>query len=105
MEKYRLIRNFKIIIVISFIIGLIGALIYLGYGFMIIWQGMAAGIIIGFLTIIVLILLVISIYLWLKSLWIKREYNILLKQLKNCQNDLKHEKAKKAEEIEISVKK
>lgn len=105
MEKTQLIRNLKIIFVISFIIGLIAALLYLGYGFMIIWQGMAAGIIIGFLTIIVLILLGLSIYLWLKNLWIKREYKNLLKQLKSFQKDLKHEKAKKAEEIEISVKK
>ena len=103
MDTNNFRRNLKIFIVIAFIIGLITALFYLGYGFFIIWQGMAAGIIIGLLLILVLILLGICIYLWLKNLWTKREYKKLEYQLNRCQTELKHEKAKKAEQLEISI--
>ena len=101
MDTDLLMRNLKIFIVIAFIIGLIAALFYLGYGFFIIWQGMAAGIIIGFLLILVLILLGFSTYLWLKNLWIKREYKKLENLLGQCRAELKREKAKNYRKIEI----
>ena len=73
MESNEFIRNLKIIIVLAVIIGLIVAVFYLIYGFALFWQAMAATIIIGFLSILVIIFIVLSIYLWTKNLLLKRE--------------------------------
>ncbi|MGC9516406.1 MAG: hypothetical protein ACP5C3_01755 [Methanomicrobiales archaeon] len=89
------IRKLKIIAIISLIIGLIAAIFYLGYGFFIIWQAMAAGIIIGFLLILVLVLLGFLVYLWLKNLYMKREFKKIEKKLEMCRAELNRQKAKK----------
>lgn len=73
METEQLLKTLKIVIILAVIIGAIGALFYLIYGFTILWQAMAAGIVTGFLLIMVFILLALSIYYYFKMLLIRRE--------------------------------
>lgn len=89
METEQLLKTLKIIFIVALIIGVIGAVFYLVYGFTILWQAMAAGIITGFLMILVFILLALVIYFWLKLLLIKRE-------LAKCREELE-KIARKAE--------
>lgn len=73
METDQLLKTLKIVVILALIIGVIGALFYLVYGFTILWQAMAAGIITGFLLILVFVFLGLAIYLWLKLVLLKRE--------------------------------
>jgi hypothetical protein len=73
METEQLLKTLKIVVILALIIGVIGALFYLVYGFTILWQAMAAGIITGFLLILVFVFLCLAIYLWLKLVLLKRE--------------------------------
>jgi len=73
METERLLKTLKIVVILALIIGVIGAVFYLVYGFTLLWQAMAAGIITGFLLIMVFIFLGLAIYLWLKLMMIRRE--------------------------------
>ncbi|WP_284296437.1 hypothetical protein [Leuconostoc litchii] len=73
METEQLLKTLKIVLILALIIGLIGAVFYLVYGFTILWQAMAAGIITGFLLILVFIFLVLALYFYLKLVLIKRE--------------------------------
>jgi uncharacterized membrane protein len=73
METEQLLKTLKIVVILALILGVIGVVFYLVYGFTILWQAMAAGIITGFLLILVFILLVLAIYFWLKLLLIRRE--------------------------------
>jgi hypothetical protein len=77
-------KTFKLVVIVALIIGVIGAIFYLVYGFTIIWQGMAAGVIIGFLSILVILLIGLSIYLWVKILLMKRELKKCRTQLENA---------------------
>lgn len=72
METEQLKKTLKIVIVLAVIIGAIGAFFYLIYGFTILWQAMATGIVTGFLLILVFVLLVLAIYFYLKILLIRR---------------------------------
>lgn len=81
METKQLLKTLKIIIILALIITAIGALFYLIFGFTLLWQAMAAGIVTGFLLILVFILLVFAIYFYLKMLLIRRE-------LTKCRQDL-----------------
>jgi hypothetical protein len=81
MERDQLLKTLKIVVIIAVIIGVLGAVLYLVYGFALMWQAMAAGIITGFLIILVFILLVIAIYFYLRLLLIRRE-------LKKCRQEL-----------------
>ncbi|MDY9922451.1 hypothetical protein [Methanobacterium sp.] len=73
METERLLKTLKIVVILALIMGVIGAVFYLVYGFTLLWQAMAAGIITGFLLIMVFIFLGLAIYLWLKLMMIRRE--------------------------------
>lgn len=73
METEQLKKTLKIVIVLAVIIGAIGAFFYLIYGFTILWQAMATGIVTGFLLILVFVLLVLAIYFYLKILLIRRD--------------------------------
>ncbi|BDZ72161.1 hypothetical protein [Methanobacterium petrolearium] len=81
METEQLLKTLKIVLILALIIGIIGAVFYLVYGFTILWQAMAAGIITGFLLILVFIFLVLALYLYLKLALIKRE-------LRKCREEL-----------------
>jgi len=73
METEQLKKTLKIVIVLAVIIGAIGVFFYLIYGFTILWQAMATGIVTGFLLILVFVLLVLAIYFYLKILLIRRD--------------------------------
>ncbi|OPZ94530.1 MAG: hypothetical protein BWY74_00490 [Firmicutes bacterium ADurb.Bin419] len=73
METEQLLKTLKIVITLAVIIGAMGAIFYLIYGFTILWQAMATGIVTGFLFILVFILLVLAIYFYLKMLLIRRD--------------------------------
>lgn len=88
MESRELIRNLKIVAILALIIGLIGAIFYLIYGFTILWQAMAAGIIIGFLSLLVILFIVVSIYLWTKNLLLKRDLRKYRTELRHCRTEL-----------------
>ncbi|NYB51642.1 MAG: hypothetical protein HVN35_03620 [Methanobacteriaceae archaeon] len=81
MERDELVKTLKIVVILAVIMGAIGAVFYLVYGFTILWQAMAAGIITGFLVLLVFILLVLAIYFYLKLFLIRRE-------LKKCREEL-----------------
>jgi len=89
METEQLLKTLKIVVVLALIIGVIGALFYLVYGFTILWQAMAAGIITGFLLILVIIFLGLAIYLWLKLVLLKRELGKCREELKTARNSKK----------------
>ena len=81
METEQLLKTLKIVLILALVIGIIGAVFYLVYGFTILWQAMAAGIITGFLLILVFIFMVLALYLYLKLALIKRE-------LRKCREEL-----------------
>lgn len=82
------IRNLKIIGILVLAMGLVIFVIYLIYGFTLLWQAMAAGIVTGFLLLVVLILVGLSIYLWIKNLLIKRELKKIQTDLDMCRSEL-----------------
>jgi hypothetical protein len=88
MESNELIRNLKIVIIAALIIGVLGTIIYLIYGFTILWTAMAAGIITGFLSLMVILLLALSIYLWSKNLLLKRDLKKYKTELQYCKSEL-----------------
>ncbi len=88
MESNEFIRNLKIIVVLAVIIGLIVAVFYLIYGFALFWQAMAATIIIGFLSILVIIFIALSIYFWTKNLLLKREVKKYQIELNYCRAEM-----------------
>jgi hypothetical protein len=89
MESNELIRNLKIVVIAALIIGVIGTIIYLIYGFTILWTAMAAGIITGFLSLLVILFLALSIYLWSKNLFLKRDLKRYKTELQYCKAELK----------------
>ena len=82
METKQLLKTLKIVVILALILGVIGAVFYLIYGFTLLWQAMAAGIVTGFLLILLFILLGLTIYLWLKLVLLRRE-------LEKCQKELR----------------
>ena len=89
METEQLLKTLKIVVILTLIIGVIGALFYLVYGFTILWQAMAAGIITGFLLILVFVFLGLAIYLWLKLVLLKRELGKCREELEIARNSTK----------------
>jgi uncharacterized membrane protein len=88
MERNEFIRNLKIIVVLAVIIGLIVTAFYLVYGFALFWQAMAATIIIGFLSILLIVFIVLSIYFWTKNLLLKREVKKYHLELNHCRAEM-----------------
>ena len=82
METKQLLKTLKIVVILALILGVIGAVFYLIYGFTLLWQALAAGIVTGFLLILLFILLGLTIYLWLKLVLLRRE-------LEKCQKELR----------------
>ena len=89
MRSDEIIRNLKIVVLIAIVVAVVGAILYLIYGFTILWQAIAAAIITGFLSLLVLIFLVVSIYLWTKNLLLKRDLRRYEMELKVCREELK----------------
>lgn len=96
------LKNLKLILIVALVFGLIGAVLFLVYGFSIIWQGFAAGIIIGFLSLVSILLVILTIYLWLRTVMLQHEVKKTRRDLKNVYKELKatNESLRQKEEIE-----
>jgi membrane protein implicated in regulation of membrane protease activity len=86
-------KNLKIIVILSFIIALIVAVLFLIYSFTIVWQAIAATIVALFLSLLVILFIILAIYLWIKILILRRELNAykmesdrLKVELQKCRN-------------------
>jgi hypothetical protein len=88
MDNTDFIRNLKIIVIIALILAVIGAVLYILYGLALVWQAIAAGIITGLLSLIVIIFIVISIYLWTRNYLLKRELDRYKNELQYCRAEL-----------------
>jgi len=88
MANNEFIRNLKIIMIVAVIIAIFAAILYVIYGLALVWQAIAAGIITGFLFILVIIFLAISIYLWAKNLILKRDLRKNQVELGYCRAEL-----------------
>jgi hypothetical protein len=89
MDRDQFIKSLKIILVMALLIGVIGAILFLVYGFTVIWQAMAATVITIFLSIVVILFIILSIYLWIKNLLLKRELKGTKTELNRCKKELK----------------
>lgn len=89
MNNDELLKNLKIVLIVALVIGIVGAVLYLIYGLALIWQAMAAGILTGFLVLMLIVFLGLSIYLWMKNFLTKRELKKVEMELKNCKDQLK----------------
>ncbi len=89
MRTDDLARNLRMILIIAVIVAIVGSILYLIYGVTILWQAMAAGIITGFLSLLVIIFIAISIYLWTKNLLIKRQLKRCEMELMQCRAELR----------------
>lgn len=81
--------------ILAIVLAVVAALLYLVYGFALVWQALASGIIIGFLCIIIIILIGISIYLWTRNFLMKRELKRTEMELRECKAQLRKEIASK----------
>lgn len=83
------VRNLRMVLLLAVIVAIIAGILYLIYGFTILWQALAAGIIIGFLSILVIIFVGVSIYFWTRNLLLKRELRRYEMELRQCRAELK----------------
>jgi membrane protein implicated in regulation of membrane protease activity len=100
MERNQLFRYLKLIVITALIIGLIGAVFFLIFGFSLIWQAMAATLITIFLALLTILFIFVSIYLWIMNVMLKRELKRekeeierISHNLKNCNKKLREKKA------------
>ena len=100
MEKNELFRYLKLILIIALIIGFIGAVFFLVFGFALVWQAVAATVITIFLSIVAILFIFVSIYLWIKNVMLKREISRekeeierISRNLKNCNRKLREKNA------------
>lgn len=63
----------KLVAIAVLILAGLATLLYLVYGLTLIWQGMAAGVTIGFLLVLLFLVTLLAIYLWIRTLLLKRE--------------------------------
>lgn len=90
MEKNEIFNNIKLVVIIALIIGVVGVVIYLIYGFALLWQAMAATVTIIFLSIAVILFLALSIYLWIKNWMLQRELDKQQDDLERVSHNLKN---------------
>jgi predicted membrane protein len=88
MVREDLVRNIKLIVVIALVIGILGAAFYLIYGFAFFWQAMVATLFSILLSIIAILFIFLSIYLWIKNLLLKRELNKVKDELEQVRYNL-----------------
>lgn len=85
----------RLVLILAIVLAVVAALLYLVYGFALVWQALASGIIIGFLCIVIIILIGVSIYLWTRNFLLKRELKRTEMELKDCKAQLRKELASK----------
>lgn len=83
----------KTVLIIAGIILILVAIAYAVYGFSLFWATFAAGITIGLLIIIIIVLLALTIYLWIRTLMLKRDLNRTMGQLEQTKMELARCKA------------
>jgi hypothetical protein len=102
LKREEMFGRLKLIVIIALVIGMVGAVSFLIYGFTFMWQAMAATIMSIFLAIMAVFFILLSIYLWIKNFMIKREYkrveeenDRLRRNLKNCNKKVRKNKSSK----------
>lgn len=100
METYELFNRIKLVVIIALIVGLLGVVTYLIYGFTFMWHVLAATLINIFLGVVAILFLFTSIYLGIKNLMLNRELDKKQKEierishnLKNCNRRLREKKS------------
>jgi Zn-dependent protease with chaperone function len=89
----------KLVVIAVLILAGLAALLYLVYGLTLIWQGMAAGVTIGFLLVLLFLVTILAIYLWIRIFLLKKKLEKCQDRLEELESRLKSENAgKKAEE-------
>lgn len=88
----RTVKTLKLVSVLALIFAALGAVFFFVYGFSIIWQGLAAGIIIGFLFVACIILLILALFLWIRTMMLQRDLKKINTELKMVNQELKTEK-------------
>jgi Zn-dependent protease with chaperone function len=89
----------KLVVIAVLILAGLAALLYLVYGLTLIWQGMAAGVTIGFLLVLLFLVTILAIYLWIRIFLLKKKLEKCQDRLEELERRLKSENAgKKAEE-------
>lgn len=97
MNNDELVKNLKIVLIVALVIGIVAAVLYLIYGLALIWQAMAAGILTGFLVLMLILFIALAIYLWIKNFLNKRELKKVETELNNCKSQLKKFREEKNE--------
>lgn len=100
MRKDELVAKLRLVLILVIVLAVVAALLYLVYGFALVWQALASGIIIGLLCILIIILIGLSIYLWTKNFLLKRELKRSEMELMQCRAQLKKAIAFKEENRE-----
>lgn len=85
----------RLVLILAIVLAVVATLLYLVYGFALVWQALASGIIIGFLCIVIIILIGVSIYLWTRNFLLKRELKRTEMELRDCKAQLRKELASK----------
>jgi membrane protein implicated in regulation of membrane protease activity len=100
LKKEEMFGRLKLIVIIALVIGMVGAVSFLIYGFTFMWQAMAATMMSILLAIMAVFFILLSIYLWIKNFMIKREYRRveeenerLRRNLKNCNKKVRESKS------------
>jgi membrane protein implicated in regulation of membrane protease activity len=100
LKKEEMFGRLKLIVIIALVIGMVGAVSFLIYGFTFMWQAMAATMMSILLAIMAVFFILLSIYLWIKNFMIKREYKRveeenerLRRNLKNCNKKVRESKS------------
>lgn len=83
-----IVKTLKLVLILALIFGFIGAVLFFGYGFSIIWQGLAAGIIIGFLSMACILLVILASYLLVRTIFIQRELKKIQLELRKAYKEL-----------------
>ncbi len=75
-------EKIKLVVLAALMVAGVAAVIYLAYGLTIIWQGMAAGVTVGFLLVLLFAVTILALYLWTRIFLTRR-------MLKKCQARVK----------------
>lgn len=87
-------RTLTIVLGVAVALGVIAGLLYLLFGLALVVQAITFGITFVILSIIILALLVVSIYLWIKLIWLRRDLKNCVKQNIHLESELEKCKSK-----------
>ncbi|HEY0196614.1 MAG TPA: hypothetical protein VGC02_03470 [Methanobacterium sp.] len=90
METYELFNRIKLVVIIALIVGFLGVVTYLIYGFTFMWQVIVTTLINIFLGVVAILFLFASIYLGIKILMLNRELDKQQKEIERISHNLKN---------------